>query len=102
MLTLYDYIEDILEARKREQWFYETRLNYFAREIMKSLEIENEEDVSLSINRAIQACSFLNISVEHNFKKMYRFNGEFLITDWKLSALACYLIIINSNPINEK
>ncbi len=101
MLILYDSIEDILETRKREEWFYETRLNYLAREVVQCLDIENEEDITLSVNRAIQACSSLHISVEHNFRKIYRFNGEYLIPDWKLSALACYLIIINSNPVNK-
>ena len=98
MLKLYDYLEE----HNNRQWYYDNRLDYFASEIMKMLEIEDETDITFSLSRALQVCRTLNIPVSRNFKKVYRFNGVNLVTDWKISPLASYLIIINCNPENEQ
>ncbi|MFY9308215.1 MAG: hypothetical protein WAQ28_04110 [Bacteroidia bacterium] len=101
MLKLFDYLEDIMEEHNNRQWYYETRLDYFANEIMELLGID-EMDFAYSLTRTFQACQALKIPANHNFKKVYRFDGSNLITDWKVSPLACYLIIINCNPANEQ
>lgn len=101
MLKLYDYLESIIEERNNRQRFFETRLNYFAGDIMEMMDIEDSEEIAGSINRAFQACGTLNIPFNKNFKRVYRFNGEYLIADWKISPLACYLIIINCNPCHN-
>lgn len=101
MLKLYDYLEYMMEEYNNRQWFFETRLNYFAHDIMEMLNIEDAEEIAESLNRAFQACSTLNIPFNKNFKRVYRFNGEYLIADWKISSLACYLIVINCNPSHE-
>jgi DNA-damage-inducible protein D len=101
MLKVYDYLETVIAAQQREQSFFESKLNYFASDIMETLNIEDKEEIDLSLERALQVCSALNIPVHFNFKKVYRFDGENLISDWKISSLACYLLIINCSTVNE-
>jgi hypothetical protein len=100
MLTLYDHIEAIIQENNQRQRFLETQLNLFANDVMKILNIEDHSEITLSISRAFQACDRLKISFDKNFKRVFRFNGEELISDWKISPLASYLIIINCNPNN--
>ncbi len=101
MLKLYNYLEAIIEEQNSRQRFIENRLNYFASDIMEMMDIEDSEEIAGSLNRAFLACGVLNIPFNRNFKRVYRFNGEYLIADWKISALACYLLIINSNPSHQ-
>ncbi len=102
MLKLYDHIENVMEEQNIHQWYFEGGLNYFANDIMEALDIEDALEFAISINRAFQACGKLNVSFDRNFKRVYRFDGDNLIADWKISSLACYLIIINSKPIYSK
>jgi len=101
MLKLFEDTEKTIEQQNK-QCFFEARLNYFASEIMQSLEIEDAEEIANSYYRAFQACSVLHISFNRNFKRVYRYDGTNMIADWKVSALAYYLIIINCNPCNEQ
>lgn len=101
MLKLYDYLETITQQRNNHNWYFETKLNYFVSEIMQTLSIINYDEINTSIKRAFQICETLKIPVNQNFKKIYCFDGISLIDDWKISPLACYLIIINCNPIHE-
>lgn len=101
MLKLYDYLETMMEEHNSRQWYYETKLNYFASEIIDMLEVDDASEIALSLSRAFQACDTLNIPFSKNFKRVYRYNDEGISSDWKISSLACYLLIINSNPNNE-
>ena len=101
MLKLYNYLDTMMEERNNQQWYFEAKLNYFACDVMETLDIEDAEEIAVSLNRAFQACGTLNIPFNRNFKRVYRFDGESLIADWKISSLACYLIIINCNPSHE-
>ena len=84
-----------------QEWLFEARLNYYASEIMRTLAIEDEEEIALSLSRAFRVCASLNIPFHRHFKKVYCFDGTYLIPDWKISDLASYLIVINCNPIHE-
>lgn len=98
MLKLYDYLEDMMEEHNNHQWFYETRLTYFANDILEMLEVTDQIEAAFSLNRTFQACKALDIPFNKNFKKVYRYNGEDLMADYKISPFACYLLIINCNP----
>jgi hypothetical protein len=101
MLKLYDYLEAMLEERNKQRWFFEAKLKFYASEIMKSLDIEDADDIASSLNRAFKACDSLQIPLNRNFERVYCYDGKGLTLDWKISALACYLIIINCNPSHE-
>ncbi len=101
MLKIYDYLDIRLSQQRLNQDFYNKRLSYFLSETMESLEIDDEFEISCSLKRAFLACRTLNISINNNFKRVYRFDGTNLIIDWKISSLACYLILINCKPDRE-
>lgn len=101
MIKLYNYLDSMIEKRNSRDWFFETNSNYFVSEIMELLAIENKDEIDLAFSRANQACDALNISFDYHFKKIYRSDGQNLIVDWKVSSLACYLLIVNCNPTNE-
>jgi DNA-damage-inducible protein D len=86
-----------------ENWQPPTRnanLLYYASELLQQLNIIDENEFSNSIYRSIKACSALHISIDENFAHVYINQNNELISDWKLSLLACYLIVINCNPEN--
>lgn len=71
----------------------------YASELTDRLKI-SEEDFEDAMQRAFNACVSLNIPIKTNFKSVFRSFEDYLVTDWKLSSLACYLIIINADPAN--
>ncbi|MDF2436078.1 MAG: hypothetical protein K0Q95_454 [Bacteroidota bacterium] len=73
----------------------------YASELIERLDV-TEEELDAAIERAFKACASLNLSIKHNFKSVFRTCEDHLVTDWKLSPLACYLIVINADPANER
>jgi len=97
MLKLYDYFDTIMQDYKRDP-FFENDQFYFANDIFDLLDIKDKEQQKSVIRRALQSCVSSSISLNNNFRHVYRFNYDGLIADWQLSALGCYLIIINCDP----
>ena len=102
MLERFDHHGLGIEGRNLHQWLFETGLHYFVSEIMETLDIDDADEIERSLSRTFQVCDTLRISVSRNFKRVYRYDGHNMIADWKISSLACYLIVINSNPGNER
>ena len=100
-LKTYDYLDIVMQEHQKQQWFKNFILDYFVSDIMSNLNIHDALEIQISLDRTFAACTTLQISKHQNFKKIYRFDGENLHIDWKISSLACYLIIINCNPSNE-
>jgi len=100
-LKIYDYLDIVMQEHQKQRWFKNFELNYFVSDIMSNLNIDNAQEIEISLKRTFNACNTLRISKRQNFKKIYRFDGKNLHIDWKISSLACYLIIINCNPTNE-
>lgn len=73
----------------------------YASELTERLEI-SEEELDAATERAFKACTSLGISTRQNFKSVFRTCDDHLVTDWKLSPLACYLIVINADPANQR
>ena len=97
----YDYPESGIELHREYEWLFAPSLNYLASEVMEALDIEDVEEIKISLQRAFVACRNLHIPLHRNFKKVYRYDGENMIADWKISSLACYLIVINCSPVHE-
>ncbi len=100
MLTLYN--QKIVEETYTNQWVVEPYLPYVASVIMETLNIRDDDEIALAFKRTFALCITLRIPINRNFKKIYCYNGETLIADWKVSSLAHYLITINCNPANEQ
>ncbi|HYG38105.1 MAG TPA: hypothetical protein VD908_05775 [Cytophagales bacterium] len=99
MLKKVDYIEDLLLNESFNQ-FNDLRLTYYASEIMEKLGCEEEEEMTHSMDRVFQVCQSINLPVQSNFRRIYRYDGNKLSIDWKVSPLGCYLLMINGNPCN--
>jgi hypothetical protein len=85
MLKMYDYLDEVLSTQQIKQTRRHQRLAYYA---------------SDTLFRTFKICSTLDISIDDNFKKIYRYDGQKLVTDWQMSPLACYLLMLNGNPMN--
>lgn len=99
-LKIYDYLDVVMQEHKKQQ-FENLKLKYFLSDIMSDLKIIDAEEIQASLDRSFAVCNALHISQLVHFQKIYRSNGDNLIVDWKISSLACYLILINCNPKNE-
>ncbi len=101
MLKQYEHPDAIIQESNKSEWLFEAKLNYLVSEVMNALHIEDADEMATSLKRAVLACGSLELPLHRNFKKVFRSDGENMIMDWKLSPLACYLIVINCNPGNE-
>jgi DNA-damage-inducible protein D len=100
-LKTYDYLDVLLYEYQQQQCINTNRLAYFLSDVLTNLNIQDAIEIEIAINRTFAACKVLKISKNLNFRKIYRFDGNNLHIDWEISKLACYLIIINSNPTNK-
>jgi hypothetical protein len=94
-----DYLEEVMIG----EFFSplgDMDLLYYASDIMDKLGCEKDEEIDEAIQRVVQVCQSLNIPLKRNFRRIYRYDGFKMITDWKISPLACYLLMINGNPCN--
>jgi hypothetical protein len=97
MLKQYDTIDSTLMLIEEQQ----IPLKYicYASELTDRMKI-SEEEFDDALERAFNACAALNIPIKKNFKSVFRSFEDYLVTDWKLTSLACYLIVINADPAN--
>ena len=100
MLKIYDYLDEVLSTQEIHQQRHRQRLTYYASEVMERMGDTAAADFSETILRTMHICSALDIPIDDNFKKTYRYDGEQMVTDWQLSPLACYLLLLNGNPMN--
>lgn len=68
---------------------------WLASELMGLLEYTSADAFNKAINRAIAACSQLDIDVSENFVRVRTEPGA---RDWRLSRFACYLAVMNADP----
>ena len=101
MLIRYDYLDSILS----DSFFkFEPApdFRHSASELMDLLDLESFEEIDQAVQRAIKGCQAMGIPVNRNFKQVFRYNGDCLEKDYKLTSLASYLVIINADPGNTK
>lgn len=101
MLKIYDYLDEMLAMQQIKQHRRHQKLEYYASDLMLRLGSDiAAADFEETLLRTFKACSALGISIDENFKKTFQFDGENMVADWQLSPLACYLLVINGNPMN--
>jgi len=83
---LEDFNETILDGE----------LTFTASELM-NYGFTDRHQIENAIKRAIQTCQVAHIPVRNNFKTIYFSDHGEVTNDWKLSALAKKLIIINAD-----
>jgi hypothetical protein len=99
MIKLYDPFAEV-EWINRIENLLSGRCRFYASDLMEALDMDDIEEMSDAVTAAERACIALDIPIKFNFKKIFRVDENGIYEDWKLSHLACYLITINSDPVN--
>ncbi len=99
MLKVYDPSEF---AYQSFHWNDNGGVHLYASDLREMLSFSSEEEFETALQRAFRVCETLAITIEDHFCSVYRFDRTALIHDWKLSNLACYLIIVNANPADRR
>ena len=73
-----------------------------ARDLMKFLDYSSYNTFLKVINRAIATCLTLNISVKDNFIQIEQEVNGVVVSDYKLTRFACYLIAMNGDTKKEQ
>ena len=70
---------------------------WFALDVMQLLGYESWAAFQKVINRALGACMSLNIKVDDNFEQVQHEVDGKLVSDYKLSRFACYMVAMNGD-----
>ncbi len=96
-MQLYDYLDEVIHTERIRQ-IKKVKLKYYLSELCQKMGMEEEEDVQNTMFRIQGLCKTMQISFPDNCRKIYRYNGTQLQTDFMLSPLVCYLFMLNGNP----
>jgi DNA-damage-inducible protein D len=77
-------------------------LRHYASELAQLLHLETLERMQAALDRAMHICENAGLPVQSNFRPVYRSQGDSIQTDYHLSDLASYLVIINADADNEQ
>lgn len=80
----------------------ELNYRYYASELLNRLMHSEDFDFSASIRKAIAILRLTGIPVQQHFSCIYRSARRGMQRDWKLSELACSLVIISAEPENQE
>jgi DNA-damage-inducible protein D len=75
---------------------------WYASDLAEMLGYHSPDAFAKAINKAISACTALNIPVIENFQQVKRVVNGVPIDDHKLSRFACYLTTMNASPSKPK
>lgn len=96
MLSIYDPLEDVLYFER----FRSVPLRHMASELMRDFDYDTTEELQQALNNAFEVCAIMHIPINVHFRKVYIYESNMLRTDWLLSDLGTYLLLINGNTHN--
>ena len=90
----YDHLHPVIELFLSRM--NELNYRYYASELFRSISGAADSDLYASMRRAIAILRLTGVPVQNHFLRVYRCAGPSGIRqDWKLSELACSLIILS-------
>jgi hypothetical protein len=96
MLKIYDYIEEIIATQEIRDATHHAGLRYYASELLQRLDANlDDQSTHEAIQRSIQVCIAAGIPIKRHFKRVQVFDGRDLHSDWRLSAMAGFLLLMN-------
>ncbi len=95
-LVLYDPFGDPSINQLVEDAMASHRL-FYASDLARTLGYENDPIFDEVIHTAMRVCVALHIAVRYHFLPLFRQGNDGLYVDWKLSRLACILIIMHAD-----
>jgi hypothetical protein len=76
-------------------YIIELELKFYASNVLPRIGIIEQTDFEVAINKAVTLCRLTNVPVSKHFKVIYIENNKSITKDWKLSQLACRIILIS-------
>ncbi len=80
----------------------DTQLKHYASDLFPELEVVDETIFNISLTRAQQVCTTLNLPLHKHFRKIYRTSGDQIYCDYRLSHTAYLLVGINGDVESKK
>ena len=80
----------------------ELNYRYYASELLQRLLHSADFNLELSVRKAIAILKLTGIPVQEHISCVYRSTGSGINRDWKLSELACSLIIISHDSVSDE
>ena len=62
----------------------------------------NDFDLDSSVRKAIAILQLTHIPVQQHFSCIYRSTAQGTKRDWKMSELACSLVVLSAKPVNHE
>ncbi len=75
---------------------------YYASELLDQLMKSEDFNFDDSVRKAIAIMRLTEIPVQQHFSCIYRSDMKGTRRDWKMSELACSLVVISAKPANHK
>jgi hypothetical protein len=97
-LSVYDPLEDYLDV-EHIHGYVEVPLRCLASHVAEELEL-NEEEMTLAMQRTFDVCCHMRINIREHFRQVYISDNECMRTDWLMSDLGSYLLLINGSTAN--
>jgi len=76
--------------------------SYYASELLHELMQSEDFNMDASVRKALAIMRLTDVPVQKHFACIYRSDSSGIRRDWKLSELACSLIIISSEPTSSE
>lgn len=92
--------KDFLPVPRREDPRYKT--DFYLGRLCVQLGFGNEEELSDGLEKTFKLCRQLSISIDEHFERVFFSRGPDIYSDWKISRLGLYLLIINAGANKEK
>jgi DNA-damage-inducible protein D len=75
---------------------------FYSSDLARLLGYVNDSSFEEVVESAMRACAALQLQVSDHFAAILRASELGLFTDWSLSRVACYLIVMNADPSHSQ
>ena len=96
----YNHLDPVFElfVRRMNEMMYRN----YASELLNNLLQSSDFDIENSVKRTIAVFRLTGIPIREHITAIYRSDFNGIRKDWKLSELACSLVILTSDPADRK
>jgi hypothetical protein len=96
----YNYVDPMIELFLSSM--NDLNYRYYASELLNRLMESENFNFEASVRKAIAIMRLTGVPVQQHFSCVYRSTAQGTRRDWKMSELACSLIIMSSDPATNE
>jgi len=100
--TCYQYEEVSQEMERFMVQMHDLQYKYYASDLLRSVRHVPDFNLDASVRRAIAVMRITGLSVQDHISPIYRSEPFGIRRDWKLSELACGLVILVSESQEDE